>query len=59
MSLDVHDVIAKIMDKHPGRRRVILCLHSGEVESTQLEMEQRCSASVVAPLVGFLGRYAN
>lgn len=58
MSLDVHDVIARIMDRHPGRRRVILCLHSGGVEPTQLEMEQRCSASVVAPLVGFLGRYA-
>lgn len=58
MNEDVHDVVARILEAHPGRRRVILCMHNGGVDPVQMQMEQRCSASVVAPLVGFLGRYA-
>lgn len=58
MTPEVHDIVAGILEKHQGRRRVIVCLHSGGVDPTQLEMEQRCSVSVVQPMLGFLGRYA-
>ena len=58
MSHEVHDVVARILDKHPGRRRVILCMHNGGVDPVQLQMEQRCGVDVVQPLGGVLGRYA-
>ena len=58
MSPEVHDVITKILDKYPGRRRVFLWMHSGNKEPTKLELVQRASAACVEPMIQFLGRYA-
>ena len=58
MSREVHDVIARILEKHPGRRRVYLCLHSGEKKPTRLELVQRASTQCQEPMSQFLGRYA-
>jgi len=58
MDREVHDMVASIVSKHPGRRRVILCLHSGGRKPTEIQLLQRASASCVAPMVQVLGRYA-
>lgn len=58
MSVEMHDVVARILEAHPGRRRVILAFHSGGREPRKIEMQQRCSASVIEPMAQFLGRYA-
>ena len=58
MSPAVHDVIARILEAHPGRRRVYLCLHSGDKKPTKIELAQRASGSCIEPMTQFLGRYA-
>jgi hypothetical protein len=58
MSVEMHDIVARILDAHPGRRRVIFRFYSGGRKPTDIVMQQRCSASVVEPMVQFLGRYA-
>ena len=58
MSREVHDLIARCLEAHPGRRKVILWMHSGNKEPTKLELAQRASESCVEPMRKILGRYA-
>lgn len=58
MSPAVHDLIARCLEAHPGRRKVILWLHSGAKEPTRIELSQRASSSCVPPMKQILGRYA-
>lgn len=59
MTEDVHDMVASVLSQHPGRRRVILCLHSGERDPVRLEMVQKASVSCVGAMTQVLGRYAT
>lgn len=58
MSPEVHDLIARCLDAYPGRRKVILWLHSGDKEPTKIELSQRASSLCVEPMKKLLGRYA-
>lgn len=58
MSREVHDLIARCLEAHPGRRRVYLWLHSGDKEPTRLELVQRASGSCLEPMSKILGRFA-